>query len=220
MEKLEAASGTADRSRPGHLLNAISSCASSRCYGRGTLIYDVGDPTDSWYRVAAGIAARCADLSDGRRQIVELLLPGDFFGFSAHAEHPYAVEAVADETTIVRYPRRSVEALVQSNPKLEGDLRRLAFDAIGRLDDRVVTVGCMNAVERVGAFLLEMAERAPDEGLDQVALPLSRYQIADYLGLSMETVSRSFGELKKKEAISLFGPHRVKLLNRTLLRPE
>ncbi len=205
---------------PQEFLQAIASYAITTHYRRGATIYYAGDPADHWYLVAAGIASRSAGFSDGRRQIVELLLPGDFFGFTSSNAHHAAVEAVTDQTTIIRYPRRSVEALIESNPKLASQLRQLAFEAIRRLDDRVVTVGRMNAVEKVGAFLIEMAERAPHDLGDRIALPLSRYEIADYLGLSMETVSRSISELKRQEAISLHGPHRVKVLNPHALRKE
>ena len=205
---------------PADFLKAIASYAVTKHYRRGATIYYAGDAADYWYLVAAGIAARSAAFSDGRRQIVELLLPGDFFGFTSSHAHHSAVEAVTHQTTIVRYPRQSVEALAESNPKLASQLRQLAFEAIQRLDDRVVTVGRMNAVEKVGAFLIEMAERSPHDLGDRIALPLSRYEIADYLGLSMETVSRSLSELKRQEAISLHGPHRVKVLNPGALKTE
>ena len=220
MERLKERHELAIHSPPADFLQAIAPYGVTTHHRRGASIYYAGDPAEYWYLVASGIAARCACLSDGRRQIVELLLPGDFFGFCACDAHHFAVEAVTDETTITRYARRSVEALAESNPKLATHIRQLAFEAIRRLDDRVVTVGRMNAVEKVGAFLIEMAERAPHDTGDRISLPLSRYDIADYLGLSMETVSRSIGELRRKEAISLFGPHRVKVLNRRVLQTE
>ena len=220
MDRSKESYDSAIKGPPPEFLRAIASYAKTMHYRRGATIYYSGEPSDHWYFVAAGIAARSAGLSDGRRQIVELLLPGDFFGFSSAGVHHSAVEAVTDQTTIVRYPRRNVEALAESNPKLANQLRQLAFEAIRRLDDRVVTVGRMNAVEKVGAFLIEMAERAPHDLGDRIALPLSRYEIADYLGLSMETVSRSISELRRQEAISLHGPHRVKVLNPQALRTE
>ncbi len=167
---------------------AIASCAVTSHYRRGAAICHARDPAEYWYRVAAGMAARSVTFSDGRRQIIELLFRGDFFGFTCSSFHQVDVEAVTDGTTIIRYPRRSVDALVESNPKLESQLRQLAFDAIRRLDDRIVWLGRTDALEKVGAFLTEMAERVPRGPGDRIALPLSRYQIADYLGLSMETV--------------------------------
>jgi CRP-like cAMP-binding protein len=169
--------------------------------------------------VASGIAGRCAVLADGRRQIVDLLVPGDFFGFYAGDAHRFSVEAVTNKTSILRYPRQSVEAIVEANPKLQYCVRQMAFEAILRLDARVLTVGRMTAVEKVGSFLLEMAERFPQSGM-RIALPISRYDIADYLGLSMETVSRSLAELKRRGSITFSGPHRVTVLNPNELRGE
>lgn len=206
-------------SPPPDFLRAIASHATTQQHRRGASIYHAGDRADHWYRVTDGVAARCAVLSDGRRQIVELLLPGDFFGFASCDEHHFAVEAVT-ETTTQRYVRRSLEALAESDPHLGYQIRQLAFEAIRRLDDRVLTIGRMNAVEKVGAFLMEMVDRSPRDLGDRISLPLSRYDIADYLGLSMETVSRSINELRRQEAISLLGPHRVKVLKRQALRVE
>ncbi len=198
---------------PGDQLELLAAHASTRCYARGEAVYHAGSPADRWYQVESGIAARCADLSDGRRQILELLLPGDFFGFSARDEHVHGVEIVVDGTRVHTYSRRRLEALADSDPKLERVLRELAFAAIRRLEDRVVTVGRLRATERVGAFLMEMAERVPRDPGERVKLPMSRFEIADYLGLSMETVSRSIGQLKRKAAISLAGPHRFEVLD-------
>ena len=168
-------------------------------------------------RGVVGIAARCVDLADGRRQILELLLPGDFFGFSARAEHLHGVEAMVCDTRVSSYSRRRLEELAVCNPKVERGLRELAFAAIRRLDDRVLTVGRLRATERVGAFLMEMAKRVPRDPGERIALPMSRFEIADYLGLSMETVSRSMGQLRKKAAIALLGPHRVEVLDASIL---
>lgn len=220
MERRKDGYGAAGRMPPSDFLQAIASYAITTHYRRGASIYCAGDRADHWYLVASGIAARSMVLSDGRRQIVELMLPGDFFGFSACDIHQFSVEAVTDETTVVRYPRRTLEALADSSPKLASQIRQLCFEAIGRLDNRVVTVGRMSAIEKVGSFLMEMAERAPHDLADRIPLRLSRYDIADYLGLSMETVSRSIGELRRKEAIALSGPHRVKVLNHRVLRTE
>ena len=194
---------------PAELLQAMDAHGCTRLYARGEAVYQVGSRTDRWYQLVTGIAARCADLSDGRRQILELLLPGDFFGFSARAEYLHGVETMVADTKITSYCRRSLEELAVSDPKIESGLRELAFAAIRRLDDRVLTVGRLRATERVGAFLIEMAERVSRNPGEQIELPMSRFEIADYLGLSMETVSRSIGELRKTAAISLRGPHRI-----------
>lgn len=216
MERADERSNLASPRVPTDLMQAMAAHASTRPYTRGEAVYQSGQPADRWYRIVSGMAARCSDLSDGRRQILELLLPGDFFGFSARAEHLHTVEIMV-EAKIASYSRRSLEALAASDPSFERGLRDLAFAAIHRLDDRVVTVGRLSAQERVGAFLMEMAARAPHDADEPIELLVSRFEIADYLGLSMETVSRSIGQLRRKAAISLRGPHRVKVLNRSIL---
>src|SRR5215510_9675405 len=114
---------------PADLMQAMAAHASTRLYARGEAVYQSGQPADRWYRIVSGMAARCSDLSDGRRQILELLLPGDFFGFSARAEHLHGVEIVVD-AKVVSYSRRSLEALAVSDPSFERSLRDLAFAAI------------------------------------------------------------------------------------------
>ncbi len=199
-----------------HLLGAMAGHASTLRYARGDVVYHAGGAADRWYRIVTGIAARCADLADGRRQILELLLPGDFFGFSPGAEHLHRVEAVSD-TKVSAFCRRSLEKAAVSDPKLERGLRELAFAAIQRLDERVLTVGRLRATERVASFLMEMSERIPRDPGARIELPMSRFEIADYLGLSMESVSRSISELRKKAAIALLGPHRVEVLDPNIL---
>jgi CRP-like cAMP-binding protein len=220
MQERNGRSDRANPQPPAELLQAMAAHASTARYVRGQSVYQAGDRADRWYRIFAGVAARCSDLSDGRRQILELLLPGDFFGFSASAEHLHGVEVVTGDTEITSYSRHSLEALAATDPKLERGLRELAFAAIRRLDDRVVTVGRLSATEKVGAFLMEMAERSPGDSRERIELPMSRFEIADYLGLSMETVSRSIGQLRRKAAIALSGPHRVKVLNRSILKAD
>jgi CRP-like cAMP-binding protein len=202
---------------PADLLRAMAAHAATRRYARGDVVYHAGGSADRWYQVVTGIAARCTDLSDGRRQILELLLPGDFFGFSAGEEHQHRVEAMVGDTRVSSYSRRTLERLSVTDPRIERGLRELAFAAIGRLDERLVTVGRLSATERVAAFLVEMAERIPRDPGEQIELPMSRFEIADYLGLSMESVSRSIGQLKRKSAIALMGPHRVELLDPSIL---
>lgn len=214
--------GSSDRPRMSPVMDRLKEVdpfAATMQHRRSSSIYYAGDPAEYWYLLTSGMAARSAVLADGRRQIVELLFPGDFFGFSAHGSHQSTVEALSDETTIVRYSRRSVEAAMEADSRLASYVRQLAFEAILRLDRHVLKVGRMTAVEKVGAFLIEMEDRIPLAG-ERIALPISRYDIADYLGLSMETVSRAMAELERKEAISLCGPHRVKVLNRDVLCPD
>ncbi len=201
------------RRLPGLLksLAVITSCH------RGQEIYGPDQPADHWYRVISGLVRKCALAPGGRRQIVDFLLPGDFFGFTARDHHVFAVEAVSEGTIIARYPRQRVERIAASDPELGLLLREAAFDAMSRLQSRILILGRTTAVEKVGAFLVEMAERLPDGTAQAVALPMSRYDIADYLALSVETVSRALTDLKHSGAITLAKTRRVRINVRAAL---
>ena len=196
---------TAGRSRQFEALTPLTSIF--RCSG-GQQICRQGEPADRWFWIVVGTARRSVIRSDGRRQIVDLLLPGDCFGFTNGAEYDDYVEAIARETYVARCVRREAEAVAESNPQLAREIRRATFEALRRLQSQLVIVGRVTAVEKVGAFLLEMSARLSSCSDDRVVLPISRYDIADYLGLSVETVSRSLTHFKQRGVIKLLDPER------------
>jgi CRP/FNR family nitrogen fixation transcriptional regulator len=186
-------------------------------FHRGETIYDQGDPAEYWYCVASGLARKCALMPEGRRRIVDFLLPGEFFGFSAGDEHAFAVEAVVEGTTVARYPRGRIERLADGDPQLRRLIRELVFQAISRVQARILILGRTTAREKVGYFLVEIERRLSEETAETVVLPMSRYDIADYLALSVETVSRSLTDLKHRGAIALLGKRRVRIVDRSTL---
>ena len=181
---------------------------------RGQMIYGHEDPVEQWYRIVSGLARKSTLLSDGRRRIVDFLLPGDFFGFSAREERFFDVDAIVEGTVIASYPRRRMELLADANPAVARLIRQMAFESISRLQARVLILGRGNARKKVCAFLMEMAERSHDDPRKVVDLSMSRYDIADYLALSVETVSRALTELQLRHAIKLTGTRRVTILVR------
>jgi len=198
-------------------LDKLASIAVVRKCHRGQEICGQGQPAEYWYRVTSGTARRCVAHPDGRRQIVELLLPGDFFGFTVLNEYDSTVEAVSEDTIVARYARRRVEMLAQADPQLSREIRRVMSEALSRLQAQLMILGRITATEKVSSFLLTMAERLSDQTLDRVDLPISRYDIADYLGLSVETVSRSLTSLKNRGLIALSGPRSVRIIDRDAL---
>jgi CRP-like cAMP-binding protein len=182
-------------------------------FHRGETIYDQGDPAEYWYCVASGLARKCALMPEGRRRIVDFLLPGEFFGFSAGDEHAFAVEAVVEGTTVARYPRGRIERLADGDPQLRRLIRELVFQAISRVQARILILGPTTAREKVFYFLADIAKRSSHETTAAVVLPMTRYDIADYLSLSVETVSRSLTRLRHSGAISLLDVRRVRILN-------
>jgi CRP/FNR family transcriptional regulator, nitrogen fixation regulation protein len=170
-----------------------------------------------WYRVMSGAARKCALTVDGRQQILEFLLPGDFFGFEFRDKQAFAVEAVVEGTTIARYPSRRLQVLADSDPQIGELVREIAFMEIARLQARMLILGRMTAREKVGAFIVEMADRLSNGGSETFMLMMSRYDIADYLALSSETVSRTITEFKRHGAIRLLGSRRVQIIARSAL---
>jgi CRP-like cAMP-binding protein len=200
-----------------HPLESLDSIAVTRRYYRGQEICSQARPAEYWYRVTAGAARRCVILSGGRRQIVDLLLPGNFFAGSDHENHDFAIEAVMEGTVVIGYPRRRAEKLAEHNPQLTREIQEIALETISRLQEQLLILGRTTALEKVGCFLLLMAERLSAGGADRVHLPISRYDIADYLALSVETVSRSLTDLKHRGMISLAGTRQVRIVNRSAL---
>jgi CRP/FNR family transcriptional regulator, nitrogen fixation regulation protein len=200
-----------------HPLENLDALAAIVPFHRGQEICSEGHPVEHWYFLISGAARRCAIRSDGRRQIVDLLLPGDFFGLSFGDQSDATIEAVADNTVVANYPRSRIEMLAESDPKIARELRQIAFTALSRMQAQLLILGRITASEKVGSFILEMAARLSERESDQVALPVSRYDIADYLGVSVETVSRALSDLKQRGAIRLSGTRTVSIIHRNLL---
>ena len=198
-------------------LEASDCLAATTRYRRGEEVYAPEDPAEHWYRVISGMARKCAIKADGRRQIVDFLLPGDFFGLITRHQHRFAVEAVTDGTEVARYPRGKIERLADFDPRVGRLIREAAFEAISRAQARMLILGRMSAHEKVGAFLIEMAERSQGEAREAIVLSMSRYDMADYLGLAAETVSRTLSDLRRSGAIRLESAHRVRILDRAAL---
>jgi CRP/FNR family transcriptional regulator, nitrogen fixation regulation protein len=189
-------------------------------YSRGQEICGQSEPADHWFWIIAGSARRSVIRPDGRRQIVDLLLPDDCFGFTNGAVYDDTVEAVAADTYAARCSRRDVEAVADSNPELAREIRQAAFEAMLRLQAQIAIMGRVTALQKVGGYLLEMSARMSNRSGESLVLPMSRYDIADYLGLSVETVSRSLTHLKDRGAIKLIGPRSVRILERAALQDE
>jgi CRP/FNR family nitrogen fixation transcriptional regulator len=200
-----------------HPLKSLDQLAMITPFHRAQEICSQGRPADHWYYIVSGAARRCVIRLDGRRQIVDLLLPGDLFGFSVLNEYDSTIEAIAEGTVVAAYPRRRVEMLADSNPQLAREIRQVAFAALSRLQAQLLILGRVTALEKVGSFILEMVSRLSAANSNSVALPMSRYDIADYLAVSVETVSRSLTDLKHRGVIKLAGTRIVMIVNRNAL---
>ncbi len=199
-------------------LQALDSIAvTMRCRRRGQEIYGQGDPAESAYRILSGAARRVAIPANGRRRIVDFLLPGDFLGFAGRDTHTFDVEAVNATTVLARYGRRTLERLSASDPRVRWAIRAATAQEICRLQARVLLLGRISAFAKVGGFLLEMANRSSKASTDWISLPMSRYDIADYLALSVETVSRAMTLLERRGVIALASSRQVRILDPSIL---
>jgi len=182
-------------------------------FARNAEIYGEDEPAEYLYKVVSGAVRTYRVLHDGRRQIGAFLLPGDMFGLEAGATHTTSAEAIADSVVLV-IKRSAVIALAERDAEVARQLWTLTAKELGRAQNHMLVL-VRNAQERIASFLLEMAERAP--GADSVELPMSRQDIADYLGLTIETVSRTLTQLEAAAAIALPSSRRVVLRNRSAL---
>ena len=200
-----------------HPLENLDASAAIVAFRRGQEICSQGRPVEHWYFLISGAARRCAIRPNGRRQIVDLLLPGDFFGMTLGDQSDSTIEAVTKATVVASYPRRRIESLATSDPKIAREVWEIAFTALSRMRSQLLILGRITALEKVGSFILEMAARLSNGESKQVALPVSRYDIADYLGISVETVSRALSVLKERGAIKLLDTRTVSIVLRNVL---
>ena len=198
----------------------MESLGTLRRYGADECICRQDESADYWYRLDGGAARKCMQISDGRRQIVDFLLPGDLFGFHTGPTHDCSVECVVANTMVLRYPRREMESLMEADLQLARGVREIAFESIERMQLRIVLLGRSRAMERVCGFLLEMAHRTQIETQGMVSLPMSRYDIADYLAIAVETVSRSLTTLRSKRVIAFLDTRHFRILDGKALEAQ
>ena len=201
------------------LMSTVTRCESiemmgvSMHYGRNVEIYGENEPAEFLYKVVSGTVRTYKVLADGRRQISAFYLPGDIFGLESGDAHSFSAEAVTDSKVLV-IKRSALVALAQRDNVVSRKLWDLTSCELRRVQDHIMLL-VKTAQERVVGFLLEMAARIPSG--NQVELPMSRQDIADYLGLTIETVSRTLTQLENVSAIELPTSRRIVLRNRTAL---
>lgn len=173
---------------------------------RDQTLFVEGDAVTASFKVMTGAVRSCRLLADGRRHISEFFLPGDFIALDADETHRFTAEAVTD-TTLVRYPRAAIDQSASREPRFVRQLFDLTCHRLWAAQQHMLMLGRKTAAERIASFLLEMAARSEDS--DHVSLPMTRSDIADHLGLTTETVSRAFTQLRAQGFIELNGPSSV-----------
>ena len=186
-----------------------------RTVAKGRALMEEGEANDSLYVLVEGSFRLSKHLEDGRRQITGFLFPGDFIGVRATEENAYTAEAL-EESRVCHFPHKFLESIALDCPGVKDRLIARGQTEYHKAQDHIVLLGKKTAEERVESFLRlvgkAIGQSEPEDNLT-IPLPMSRQDIADYLGLRLETLSRTLSALKKKGAILDLTRHNVVLTN-------
>jgi CRP/FNR family transcriptional regulator len=185
----------------------------------GQVLFHEGDPATRVFTLTKGTLKLYKLLVDGRRQVTGFLHPGDFLGISIDDEHAFSAEALED-AQLCWFPRSRFDDFVEDEATMERELYRMAAHELAAAQQQFVLLGRKTATERLASFLLMLAKRAEMSngvGAGMVRLPMSRSDIADYLGLTKETVSRVISALKRDRIIRLETLDVIQVLDRDRL---
>ena len=185
-------------------------------FGRNAEIYGENERADYLYKVLSGSVRTYKVLNDGRRQIGAFYLPGDLFGLEIGSDHTFSAEAITDCKVLV-IKRNALVALAAHDNDVAHKLWTMTAGELQRAQGHIMLL-IKTAQERVAGFLLEMASALASAG-NEVDLPMSRQDIADYLGLTIETVSRTLTQLENAATIAVPSSRRIVLRNRNTLEP-
>jgi CRP/FNR family transcriptional regulator len=186
----------------------------------GQPIFHEGDAVKRVFMLVNGSLYIYTLLADGRRQITGFMFPGDFLGISIDDEYAFTAEALV-KSELWWFTRDAFDQFVETNPKVERELYRLAAHELAAAQAQMVLLGRKTAAERLASFFLSLLER--QELVDcqthtEFDLPMSRLDIADYLGLTKETVSRMLAHLRDRKLIRLASQDRIEILDRDGLK--
>lgn len=186
-------------------------------YEAGDTVVFEADQAANVYSLTSGLLRLSKLLPDGRRQIAGFLFPGDFLGITMEEEHAFTAEAIAP-SSLCKFPRRQFDGFISEHPALERRLYAVAAHELAAARQQLVLLGRKTAAERLASFLLMLAGRCHSqrEG-DEIDFPMSRADIADYLGLRIETVSREITALKVAQLIQLTSRQSFRIVDRARL---
>ena len=192
---------------------SIALMGASMPFGRNAEIYGENEPAEYLYKVISGSVRTFKVLNDGRRQIGAFHLPGEVFGLEFGDLHAFSAEALVNSKLLV-FKRSTLVGLAARDNETARRLWTITADELQRVQAHI-TLLIKSAQERVAGFLLEMAARVSVG--NEIDLPMSRLDIADYLGLTIETVSRTLTQLENTAAIAMPSSRRIVLRNRAAL---
>jgi CRP-like cAMP-binding protein len=203
---LAARAGTANA-------DVLDSIGTRMVVARGRTLFHEGDDADTVYRVVSGALRTSRLMPDGRRYVADFLFAGDFVGLNDGASRSTTADALCD-TILVRCPRRLFEARLEADRRLGRMVLSVLTGGLSSAQERMLLLGRKSAAERVASFLLMMADRA---GGNAIELPMTRGDIADYLGLTIETISRVISQFKARKVICAQGAATLRIQKREAL---
>jgi CRP/FNR family nitrogen fixation transcriptional regulator len=177
-------------------VRALQQIGTKARIARNEAIFRQGDPVECAYKVVSGVVRLCRHMSGGRRHIAQFSFPGDFFSIMDFQEHSFTAEAVSD-VVLMCYPHAKLAALGNDRPSVRRRFLTLVSQRLCEMENHLTVLGRQTAKERVVSLLLSLADRLGLEEDSLVDVPMNRQDIADYLGLTNETVCRVLSELKR-----------------------
>jgi CRP/FNR family transcriptional regulator, anaerobic regulatory protein len=200
-------------------LHHLDRVSHARTFERRDSLINEGDPATGVFNVVEGVVRLTKLLVDGRRAVVGFVWPGSFLGLSAMSVHTCSAEAVIPVKACY-INRAKLEAVCAEIPELQHRLRDMTNRELMAAQNRMLTLGRKSLHERMASFLLELAERRPrpQAGSDVLPLPMTRSDVADYLGLTIETVSRCLTAMSRNGLIQLPDKRSVRVLDWATLR--
>ncbi len=195
-------------------LQLFSDISTEKNYQDKQNIFIQNDPAKHLYNITEGNVKIYQLLDDGRIQIVGFLYPGDFFGSYRNNQYNYSAEAIGNLKICV-FDQKILDKYLDENPVLAKELLHQTSFELTLAQDRITVLGKLNAGERIATFLLNISEQRKRIGWQNnpISLPMSRQDIADYLGLTIETVSREFSNLKSSNIVKFMTSKQIYLTN-------
>jgi CRP/FNR family transcriptional regulator len=193
-------------------LRRLNTIADQQAFAAGDILVREGDPASCLFNITAGAVRVYKLLPDGRRQIVGFLYPGDFLGLATGDRYAFSAEALSTGTAC-RFHKKAYRKMLVELPDLEAALLDRASHELQAAHNQMLLLGRKTAVERLASFLADLAARSRRAGGDGrvIMLPMTRAEIADYLGLTTETVSRVTSRLKTRGVIRLLSMHSLSI---------
>jgi len=197
-------------------LKALHRIGSRMHFARGETIFSEGDSAEYAYKIASGTVRLCKHMPDGRRQIAQFIFPGEFFSFMDLKEHSFTAEAVND-VVLLCYPQKQIERLGDERLTLRKRFAAVLTRRVRDIQNHLVMLGRQTAKERLAAFLVHVIEHMGIGKNGLMELPMSRQDMADYLGLTIETVCRVLSAMKRGGLIDIPNLHQLVIKNPSAL---